>query len=115
MRRKNMFEAMKAYAETTLNNVPTDLISIAAETSVDKETGEVTNCVKVEAEVPKGYDALSRCRFIVKIIGAPLTVTEKQLEDNDYNIIFSNLKVTYVDAKNNVYFKADSYEVKIAE
>lgn len=114
MKRKTIYEAMKAYVETTLNAIPTDLIAIAAETSVDKETGEVANYVKAEAEVPKGYDALSRCRFTVKIMDAPLKVTETQLEDADYDITFSGLKISYIDTKGNVYFKADSYEANIA-
>ena len=58
---------MKNYVETTLSDVPNDLISISSETSVDKETGETSSFIRIEAEVQKGYDALSRCRFSVKI------------------------------------------------
>lgn len=115
MKKKTIFEAMKLYVETTLDGSPLVLIAIGAETSVDKETGEATNYVKAEAEVPKGYDALSRCRFTVKIMDAPLKVTEKQLEDADYEIKFQGLKISYIDTKGNVYFKADSYEVSIAD
>ena len=115
MKKRTIFEAMKSHVETTLNGVRNDLISIAAESSVDKETGEITKFVRAEAEVVKGYDSLSRCRFIVKIIDAPLKVTENQLEDNDYNIFFQGLKISYIDTKGNVYFKAENYDVSIAD
>ena len=111
MKKKNILEAMKTYVETTLNDAMMDLISIGAETSVDKETGEVRKFVKAEVEAPKGYEALSRCRFTVKIENAELSLTEHQLEKADYTISFSNLKISYIDTKGNVYFKADSYEV----
>lgn len=112
MTKKNLVNAMKAYVEHTLDSVPTDLISISQVPTVNKETGEVENVIKAEVEVPKGYDELSRCRFTVKVVNAPLTVTEAQLNDNDYDIIFKGLKVTFIDSKDNVYFKADSYEAK---
>lgn len=112
MKRKTILAAMKTYVEGTLDNTPTDLISIGSKSSVDKETGEVINFIKAEVEVPKGYDALSRCRFTVKIMNSSLKVTETQIEDNDYHIVFNGLKISYIDAKGNVYFKADSYEVK---
>lgn len=114
MRRKTIFEAMKAYVERTLDGSPMDVISIAAETAINKDSGEVSSFVKVEAEVPKGYDELSRCRFTVKILDAPLKVTEVQLENTDYEILFHGLKISYVDTKGNVYFKADDYDVKVA-
>lgn len=115
MRKKTIFEAMKTSVENTLSGDPMDLISISAESSADKETGEITNFVKVEAEVPKGYDSLSRCRFTVKIKDAPLKVTETQLDDADYEIIFMGLSVSFIDAKGTVYFKAENYEVKLAD
>ncbi len=45
---------MKNYVETTLSDVPNDLISISSETSVDKETGETSSFIRIEAEVQDG-------------------------------------------------------------
>ncbi len=48
MKRKTILAAMKAYVKGTLDNTPTDLISIGSESSIDKETGEVINFIKAE-------------------------------------------------------------------
>lgn len=112
MKKRTIFEAMKLSVESTLDNVPLELLSIGSETAVDKDTGEITTFIKAEVEVPKGYDALSRCRFTVKVAAAQLKVTEQQLEDSDYFIYFKALKISYVDSKGTVYFKADKYDVK---
>lgn len=111
--RKTIYSAMKNYVENTLSDVPNDLISISSESSVDKETGEVTSFIRIEAEVQKGFDALSRCRYAVKILNAPLKVTEEQLENNYYVVTFKNLKITFIDSKGTVYFKADDYHVEV--
>ncbi len=52
--KKTIYSAMKNYVETTLSDVPNDLISISSETSVDKETGETSSFIRIEAEVQDG-------------------------------------------------------------
>uniref|UniRef100_UPI003FEE2FCD hypothetical protein n=1 Tax=Roseburia sp. TaxID=2049040 RepID=UPI003FEE2FCD len=111
--KKTIYSAMKNYVETTLSDVPNDLISISSETSVDKETGETSSFIRIEAEVQKGYDALSRCRFSVKIPNAPLKITENQLSETDYVVTFKNLQISFIDSRNNVYFRAEDYAVKL--
>lgn len=111
MKRRSILEAMKSHVTTTLEGALCTLISIGIDTSVDKETGEITKFVKAEAEVPKGFDAMSRCRFSVKIANSELAVTDKQLDEGDYTISFKGLSISYIDTKGNVYFRADSYEV----
>lgn len=112
MRKKTIFEAMKLFVENSLDSVPLALISIGAESTIDDDTKEISNFIKAEVEVPRGYDMLSKCRFTVKIVDVPLKVTEIQLEDNDYIITLTGLQITYVDVKGTVYFKADKYDVK---
>lgn len=111
--KKTIYSAMKNYVETTLSDVPNDLISISSETSVDKETGETSSFIRIEAEVQKGYDALARCRFSVKIPNAPLKITENQLSETDYVVTFKNLQISFIDSRNNVYFRAEDYAVKL--
>ncbi len=82
--KKTIYSAMKAYVESTLSDVPNELISISSDSSIDKDTGEIVSFIRVEAEVPKGYDSLSRCRFSVKIANKSLKVREEQLEETDY-------------------------------
>lgn len=111
MKRRTIFQAMKSYVETTLNDTPLELLSIGTDTSVDDDTGEVSNFVQIEVEVPRGYDTLSRCRFTVKVLDGNLKVTETQLEDVEYSVKFKGLSISYIDTKGNVYFRAEDYEV----
>ena len=111
MKRKTIYEAMKTHVETTLNGLTAELISIGEDTSTDKETGEITSFIKAEAEVPRGHDAFSRCRFTVKIIDGKLKVTETQLLETDYFVKFKGLEISYIDTKVNFYFRASDYEV----
>lgn len=112
MRKRNIFDAMKSMVASTLNDAPMELLAISQDSSTDEETGEVKEFIRVEAEVPRGYDSLSRCRFTVKIPNAPLRIEENKLEDADYHIKFQGLIISYIDENRNVYFRADNYEVK---
>jgi hypothetical protein len=104
---------MKADVETILSDTTNDLISISSESSTDKETNQVSNFIRIEAEVPRGFGAFSRCRFTVKVPNASLKVTEEQLDNSDYRVKFSNLVVSYIDTRGTVYFRADDYEVAV--
>ena len=112
MKRKTIYDAMKSYVESTLSDIPNDLINIGADTVTDKDTGEISSFIRVEAEVPRGFDALSRCRFTVKIPSVPLKITEEQAENEEYSVSFKGLIISYSDSKGTVYFKADDYSVK---
>lgn len=114
MKKRTMIEAMKNTVTNTLEGVPTDLLSISMEESTNKESGEISRYVKFEAEVPKGYDSLSRCRFTVKVPNATLKVTEEQLLDDDYDIFFKGLEISFIDQTGNVYFRAEDYSIKKA-
>ena len=115
MRKKTILEAMKSFVTNTLEDVPNDLLAIASEQTTDKETGEIKNFIKCEAEVQKGFDALSKCRFTVKIPEGKLKVTETQLEESDYEISFQGLQISYIDSKGTVYFRADDYSIQKGE
>ena len=111
--KKTIYTAMKDYVEKTLTDAPLKLVSLSAETSTDKTTGEITNYIRVEADVPTGYDSLSRCRISVKIINAVLKISEEQADADDYCVTFKNLTISYIDAKGSVYFKSDDYNLKV--
>lgn len=115
MKKKNIYEAMKTIVEMTLEGVPNNLILIMADKSTDKGTGEISEFIRIEAEVPRGYDSLSKCRFNVKIPGGKLKLSEEQLEECDFEVTFKMLKISYIDVKGNVYFRADDYTVKKVE
>ncbi|MCH5259539.1 MAG: hypothetical protein J1F18_07295 [Lachnospiraceae bacterium] len=108
---KTLYDAMKKTVERTLEGVPLEIVSISNGESVNEETGEVSKFVRVEVEVPKGFDDLSKCRFQVKIPDGKLKVTETQLEEDEYIAKFSGLAITYVDNRGTVYFKSDDYNV----
>ena len=112
IKKRTVYQAMKSFVETTLNEIPTELLAIGADSSVDEDTGEVSAFVQIEAEVPRGNGALSRCRFIVKIPNGNLKLTEIQLEDSEYSVKFIGLVISYIDVKGNVYFRAEDYDVK---
>lgn len=112
---KTLYDAMKKTVERTLEGVPLEIVSISNGESVNEETGEVSKFVRVEVEVPKGFDDLSKCRFQVKIPDGKLKVTETQLEEEEFTAKFSGLVITYIDNRGTVYFKADDYLVAKTE
>lgn len=73
-------------------------------------TGEIESYFKVSVEIPKGYGALSKCQFDVKIPGAVQTFNEKDIQENEYYVDFEGLEVSYIDNRN-VYLRATSYKV----
>lgn len=109
---RTIFNAMKEKVENALNNIKLDLLSLDEGESTNKETGEVSHFLRMEAEVPKGYDELSRCRFNVKILNGKRKISDEELDENDYSVIFEGLQISYIDNKGNVYFRADDYTVK---
>lgn len=110
---RNILEAWKRSTENMLEGTPLDLIAQSAKESTNDETGEVSKYVRLDVEVPRGYDELSRCRFSVKIPNGKLQITDKELEEAYYTVTFQGLSVSYVDTtKGVVYFRAVSYAVK---
>lgn len=113
--KKSIFEAMKCFVVGTLNDVPLDLLSVSDCESSNKETGEITRYTRFEVEVPRGFDALSRCRFAVKVPENIVNISDADLEAAEYSIRFFGLVVSYVDAKGTVYFRADNCILKKEE
>ena len=113
MKNKSVLDAMKKYVEVTLDSTPLDLLVIGTASSTDESTGEVCNFIQLIVEVPRGYEALSRCQFKVKIPNGVLKLTNKELDDSEYFVTFKDLVISYVDSKGNVYFRASDYDVTI--
>jgi len=112
MAKKNLSNIMIQNTVDNLNKSQKELISVFEDSFVNKESGEVTKSVRIEAEIAKGNGEFSRCRFAVKIPNGDIKVTEAQLEDADYAVTFENLAVSYIDSQRNVFFRADDYYVE---
>lgn len=111
---KSIFQIMKNDTARRINSLNLELLSLEVVENVDKETNEVTKYVKVGVEVAKGSGPFSRCQFSVKIPETTkLKVTADELECADYSVFFSDLKISYIDAKGTVYFRATSYDVEV--
>lgn len=108
---KTIFDAMKENVAKYLSDIPHELLAVSSGESIDKETGNAVPFQRYEAEVPKGFDEFSRCRFTVKVMNGKILVTEKELKENEYTIVFGGLEVSYVSEKGVVFFRAT--EVKI--
>lgn len=114
--KKNILDVMKLSTAKTLNGLQLDLISLEAGNTVDKETGERTDFVRVDVEVAKRNGLFSRCQFSVKIPDTTkLKVSVEELETSEYQAFFTDLSISYIDTKGNVYFKASSYDVEKME
>ena len=109
---KTVLDAMKADLISIFEALFFLLLSITEGETVNKETGEVNRFVRLEVEVPRGYGALSRCRFTVKIPDGKPRVDIDDLDTNDYVVRFDGLNISYIDAKGTVYFRADDCEIK---
>lgn len=108
-------KAMTAILVAEINEAPKELLGGQTGTTQKKDsngspTGEVESYFKVSVEIPKGYGALSKCQFDVKVPGAVQTFNEKDIQENEYYVEFEGLEVSYMDNRN-VYLKAASYKV----
>ena len=113
---KTIYTIMREDVAKKINELKLDLLSNELVESVDKESGEVKRAVKVGVEVAKGQGAFSRCQFSVKIPDTTkLKVSEKEIEEADFEVFFNDLEISYIDTKGTVYFRATSYEVEKAE
>lgn len=108
----SFLDAMKKQVIGTLANKYSDLLSQSVGQSVNKETGEVSDFLRVEFEVRKGNGELSRCRGTVKIPNGKMKITDEELNKNEYAVSFEGLEISFIDNKGNVYFRADDYTVK---
>ena len=107
--------AMITILVAAINEARKEIIGGQAGTTQKKDangspTGEIENYFKVSVEIPKGYGALSKCQFDVKIPGAVQTFSEKDIQENEYYVSFEGLEVSYIDNRN-VYLRATSYKV----
>ncbi len=110
----NVYDTMTKQACAVIAGQELLLLSISR-SSKTTEDGTVTNHVVMDAEVPRGCCAFSRCRIRVKCPDAALPVTEQDLEDSEFTVVFEGLKITYIDARRNVYFAADSFHISKEE
>lgn len=110
---KNLIDVMKKVTEQFFDGVQFELLSIQAGSSREKDTEREIPFVRLEVEVPRDLKPYGRCRFNVKVPNGKVIVTQEQLEEDDdiYVVYFENLVISYIDSNNNVYFKADSYDV----
>ena len=112
---KRIIEAMKSQTLDTINRASPHIISNTAGETKNSETGEIVPHVKVEAEIPRGHGKYSLCRIAVKIPNGKILATEEELDSNDFLVSFTNLEITYIDDRGNVYFRADNYAIRKIE
>lgn len=110
--KKSVYEIMKKQTEKALEGMQLELLSLSEGETTDKENGQIQRFVRCEAEVPKGANPFARCRFSVKIPDEKLKLSEEELENDDFLVVFQGLSVSYIDSKGTVYFRAESYVVK---
>lgn len=112
---KKIIEAMKSQTLDTINKASPHIISNTTGESKNSETGESIPYVKVEAEIPRGHGKFSLCRFDVKIPRGKILATEEELDACEFLVFFSNLEISYIDERGNVFFRADNYAIKKSE
>lgn len=110
-----MLDIVKQEIARSLEGAQHDLLGISKVESVNKETGEVQNFVKVDAEIPKSMKPFGRIQISVKIPGNKVAVDEKMLENSDFQVAFVGLEISYIDEKGNIYWRANDYKVKKEE
>ena len=110
---RKLFEIIKKETAKTINSQKLELIGIEVGKTVDKETGNVSNFTKVDCEVAKGSGAFSRCQISVKIPDcSDCKVSENDLAENEYQVFFQNLEISYIDSFGNIYFRATRYDIE---
>ncbi|MDL2302319.1 hypothetical protein LJC58_08185 [Lachnospiraceae bacterium OttesenSCG-928-D06] len=116
MKAKTILEAMKTNAVQTLGGMMSTIYDIE-EVVAKKEDGSFERSIRVSAEVvkEKANRMWSGLRYTVKIPNGVLKLTEEELEESDYFVSFENLSISFIDSRNNVYFKAEDYSVEINE
>lgn len=106
---KNIFDVMKEKIAEDLNSITFELLAV--EDVVKKNAdGTETFETKLHLEIPKGNERYSRLRIAVKI---PRTskFSSINFDETEVFITLSGTKISFIDSKGNVYFKADYAEI----
>lgn len=111
-----IYEIMKRNTAQAINACALEVLGVEAGEITNRETGEVSEFVRVDVEVAKGSGLFSRCQFCVKIPDTQkVKVTQEELEQADYQVFFVDLEISFIDTKGNIYFRASEYEVEREE
>lgn len=109
-------DAIKKIVSENVNALSLELIGLECAETTDSKTGEKKQFVRVDVEVSKGSGIFSRCQFCVKIPDTTrLKVSDEDLQNNNYQVFFTNLEVSYIDNFSNFYFRASNYDVEMVE
>ncbi|GAA0801552.1 hypothetical protein GCM10008910_31380 [Faecalicatena orotica] len=113
---KNMYSIILQVIANALTEIEHDLIGIEHRSKDKKDSDgnilpEKEESNRFEVEIPKGNSELSKVRFSVKVLEEKLPIKAEILDDDDYQITFQNLKISYIDARRNVYFQAEGYTI----
>lgn len=113
--KRTIYDTLVRYAKQSLNGRFLELLSVSEGEAVDKDTGEHTDFIRYEVEVPRGSGEFARCRFSVKIPNGKRMISCESLENADFLISFKDLEITYIDNRKNVYFRASDCNIKKEE
>lgn len=114
---KTIIEVLKQEVAKKFEQEQFEVLSVSTGVSKDAENERDTPFVRLEVEVPRDLKPFGRCRFSVKIMNATAKVSQQLIDEGDsiYLASFSNLVLSYIDQKMNVYFRADSYNIEKGE
>ncbi len=106
---------IQAFADA-LAECPLDLIGAEEKEKKIKDedgnlTGEIEKSCAYEVEIPKGNGSLSRLQFSVKILEDKLRIEPSEIDENDFQIEFVGLEISYIDSHKNLYFRAQDLRI----
>ena len=108
---KTLLEAMKILTVNELEGITLQLIGLDSKESTDEKTGVITKFKRFQVEVPRGFGALSLCRFSVKVAESKIELTQKDIEESVYSVTFEGLEISYIGENSAVYFRATDAKV----
>lgn len=106
---------IQAFADA-LAECPLELIGIEEKENKVKDdegnlTGEVEKSCAYEVEIPKGNGSLSRLQFSVKILEDKARIEPSEIDENDYQVEFVGLEISFIDPHKNLYFRAKDLRI----
>lgn len=110
--RKNFYTGMCKQVCKKLEGQKLNVISVSEETKQNEDTKEMEFFTRLEVDIPRGFDELSRCRISVKILEPKAEIGDEEVDKEDYIVMFTGLEISYIDDRRNVYFKAKDYVIK---
>lgn len=108
---KTLLDAMKQTTLNDLKDIAFELFAIDHGEKKDPDGKNVETFTRLHLEIPRKNGIYSKFRFSCKIIPQLEDCFTPEELENGVLIKLHGLQITYIDARGNVYFKADSFEI----